>query len=317
MIIFYNKQRFRISKTIFDRVAFLAISMVGIGHSEILVIAESSGVLFPKIGITIILIYSGLLLALPVTLATMSSLLIVGFTCYTYWLLGIDAKGVLSYLSFYLIFTSCCILINLACIKILKQNLALINDKELKATTDPLTGLHNRRFFEEMSSAVYRQAARDKKGISIILIDLDNFKKVNDLLGHKYGDMVLVEVSRMIKNHLKRPNDIAARIGGDEFVLLVYDFDESYVKQLCQSIIEMTNQLSAELRAKSNEENFGISIGVANNQPGENHPIKMLMELADNSLYSVKQSGKNGFHIGEKSAFLDNLPTKESFKPVT
>ncbi|TDR17570.1 GGDEF domain-containing protein [Marinicella litoralis] len=304
MAAFYYQQKLSLSKPLVHKITFIGVSLIGIGHSEILLLAESSGVMFPKIGITIILIYSGMLLALPIKLATFSSLVIIAFTCYSYSLIGMDYKSILSYLSFYLMFSSCCIFSSMVSIKILKTNLNLIKDKDKLASTDELTGLKNRRHFYTHAENVYKQSTLENKNLALVIIDLDNFKAVNDALGHYMGDKVLVEVAEIINNNCRRAFDMAARIGGDEFVIMIYDSKTDYLKTMCESIILKVGQIAKTIKKEAPSINLGVSIGVAENKQGCSFPIKVLLDIADKSLYEIKANGKNNYNISNTRHFV-------------
>jgi len=303
MLIFYYQRKIEINRSFIEKTAFLVVSLIGIGHSEILVIAENGGVNFPRIGVAIVLIYAGLLLALPIILAATSSLIIIAFTCYTYSLLGMQFATILSYAAFYLMFSSCCVLTNWVCMGILRTNLHLIKEQVSHASTDDLTGLTNRRYFYKHAEKVYKQSVRQNKALAVIVIDLDNFKTVNDRLGHKAGDKVLVEIGRILKQNCRRPFDMAARIGGDEFVLVIYDSQQSHIKEICEEIIDEVNGLSENIQKKNQHTQLGVSIGVALNEADESFPIKLLLEMADKSLYDIKSQGKNNYIISDKELF--------------
>ena len=303
ILIFYYHRIKEAKKSFVEKAAFLVVTIIGIGHAEILLIAENGGVVFPKIGVAIVLMYAGLLLAMPIVLATASSLIIIAFTCYIYSHLGMQFATILSYAAFYLMFSSCCVLTNWVCMGILRTNLHLIKEQVSHASTDDLTGLTNRRYFYKHAEKVYKQSVRQYKALAVIVIDLDNFKTVNDRLGHKSGDKVLVEIGRILKQSCRRPFDMAARIGGDEFVLVIYDSQQSHIKEICENTIAEVNVLSQNIRKKDQQAQLGVSIGVAMNEAGESYPIKLLLEMADKSLYDIKSQGKNHYKISDKELF--------------
>lgn len=175
-----------------------------------------------------------------------------------------------------------------------QQKLLEINQELQRLTNvDGLTGLSNRRYFNEFSGPQWRLAIRDKTPIGILMIDVDNFKKYNDTYGHLAGDEVLKSVGAAMQKSVSRPTDLPARFGGEEFVVL-----------LPASPIESLNTVGERLRA--NVEGLKIphvastvcghvtvSIGGAVTMPSGDDTLLSLIEAADQALYEAKETGKN------------------------
>jgi len=153
---------------------------------------------------------------------------------------------------------------------------------------DYLTGLGNRNYFEDVLRHMTATAEREKRSFTLVFIDLDNFKAVNDQYGHLAGDQVLVEFAHLISLAV-RNNDHAFRFGGDEFAILLSHSDQLQPEFVAQRIINAT--YSSQLLRKSN---VTASIGFANWQSGDCNAL--LTERADQALYLVKHQGKNGYH---------------------
>ncbi len=172
----------------------------------------------------------------------------------------------------------------------------LVNQKErlaYYATHDSLTGLYNRREFETRLYAAIDRARKDVTEHTIFYIDLDRFKLVNDSCGHLGGDLLLKQISNLIKNHV-RGSDTVARLGGDEFaVLLEYcpaDIAKNTVIQLNKSIKKFI------FRWQDKTFSVGASIGVSfitENTPG----IESILQAVDGACYTAKRQGKNRYHI--------------------
>lgn len=159
--------------------------------------------------------------------------------------------------------------------------------KELN-TVDAVTGIKNRQFFDETFEQEWRRAARGRYVLSILLLDIDNFKIVNDTYGHLAGDECLRDIARIIGSHLKRPGDILARYGGEEFVILLpYITNENacYLAEQIRADIESAN--IADLV------NVTISIGVCSVVPDESVDRSDLINAADMALYEAKNAGRN------------------------
>ena len=157
-----------------------------------------------------------------------------------------------------------------------------------ESETDPLTGLLNRRGLENHAAKTLHQTRQGDNGQTLIILDLDNFKYINDTYGHNTGDRVLVAFANSLHNLLRR-NDIAARIGGEEFVLLIGTVHKSEQQAICQRVLQMTKTISfSDISA---DFNLTVSGGLADTT--EANELKGLITLADNRLYHAKNSGKN------------------------
>lgn len=158
--------------------------------------------------------------------------------------------------------------------------------------TDSLTGLANRRHLDEALAAEWARARRTGQSLAILMLDVDWFKKYNDIYGHQMGDECLVDVARELKACARRPGDLAARYGGEEFVLIVTHADTAKAQELAEALCHAV----AELARKHSGSIFGtvtVSIGVAARIPEEDMTAEALMKMADAALYRAKESGRN------------------------
>jgi diguanylate cyclase (GGDEF)-like protein len=162
------------------------------------------------------------------------------------------------------------------------------------ATTDGLTGLLVRRHFRAMMTREVQRARRFRRPLSIIMLDIDDFKQVNDRYGHPVGDHVLRVLSRIIRARGARDHDLVSRYGGEEFVIGSLEAD----KRIAVAIAERLRQ-SVEQQKISGSKQSGlrvtISLGVAS-FPDDAESLDELIENADRALYHAKRSGKN--HVG-------------------
>lgn len=161
-----------------------------------------------------------------------------------------------------------------------------------KARTDLLTGLFNRSGFREKVKELLDSNPR--QGVMMI-IDMDNFKLINDHLGHPEGDIVLKSFSAVLERYFNRNKDICARIGGDEFAVFVgRDIDRDETGAMLKKFITIFHNAFDE---KYPRQKLSISIGAA--FVGDSaYEYEPLYKRADNLLYEVKRNGKNGFEIG-------------------
>jgi len=157
---------------------------------------------------------------------------------------------------------------------------------------DQLTNLPNRRFFDKHLNIEWKQAIREKTNISLLMLDLDNFKKVNDKYGHQQGDLVLQVISVLLHKSLKRPGDFSARWGGEEFVILLSNTS-------AEGAIEIAETIRRDVEANLVQCDDGpgikitISIGVTSITPVVGSSIDEFISNADKGLYSAKQAGRN------------------------
>ncbi len=161
------------------------------------------------------------------------------------------------------------------------------------ALLDGLTGLRNRRHFDGALELEFRQALRDGQGLGLIMIDLDRFKTFNDLYGHLAGDECLRRTAAAIAGIPRRPGDLVARFGGEEFVVLLPNTDEDGTRAVAEAIADAVRALQME--HGGNQPGFvTISCGVAVFQPARDPPDALvLIDRADRALYVAKQAGRN------------------------
>jgi diguanylate cyclase (GGDEF)-like protein/PAS domain S-box-containing protein len=157
---------------------------------------------------------------------------------------------------------------------------------------DPLTGLPNRALLSDRATHAFQEAHRNHESIALMFIDLDRFKNVNDSLGHRIGDALLMEVARRMKNTL-REQDTVSRVGGDEFVLLLPDTDADGAAHLAQKLV---SSLRLPFQIGEHELLIGSSIGIAL-FPSDGTDFEALCKSADAAMYRAKQEGGNAFHF--------------------
>jgi diguanylate cyclase (GGDEF)-like protein/PAS domain S-box-containing protein len=158
------------------------------------------------------------------------------------------------------------------------------------AITDPLTGVFNRRHFFILAEKYFQQAQRTRQPLSALMIDIDHFKLVNDLLGHAVGDLMLIEISSILTKSF-RSTDVLARFGGEEFVVLMSNTSQenarSKAEYLCQTVS------ARPFLQGGNPVSLTISVGVATLNFELEQTIDKLIDNADQALYKAKQAGRN------------------------
>lgn len=158
--------------------------------------------------------------------------------------------------------------------------------QEKLANTDPLTGSFNRRYLNEFSIEYLRIIKRENKNLSLLMVDIDDFKNINDTFGHETGDKVIKQLVSIIKD-VVRENDLIVRFGGDEFLILLPNTNLINARLVGQKIADHIDKYN-----KDKEFNFTISMGVSMFNKQDNS-IEDMISRADNALYEAKKIGKN------------------------
>lgn len=164
---------------------------------------------------------------------------------------------------------------------------------ERLSVTDALTGLANRRKFESAAIDLWELHQRSGVDLSLVLIDIDHFKLINDNFGHPYGDQCLREVSRVVARECRRTNDLAARIGGEEIAILLSDTSLEAAIDLADRVRLAVQGLGLEHAAQASFDVVTVSLGVAAMVPAKDDSFAALYKLADQALYQAKHSGRN------------------------
>jgi len=161
------------------------------------------------------------------------------------------------------------------------------------AQRDGMTGLYNRRMFDDQVSRLWRQASRDQVPVQIILVDIDYFKIYNDLYGHQAGDDCLKRVATTLNNEARRPFDLCARYGGEEFVLVLYEPPPDYAQALPERLRREVAALGIRHEGSPVADVVTVSIGVAMATPGVARSLAGIVQMADEALYQAKGDGRN------------------------
>jgi diguanylate cyclase (GGDEF)-like protein/PAS domain S-box-containing protein len=158
---------------------------------------------------------------------------------------------------------------------------------------DGLTGIANRRRFDEKLDQEWRRAAREHQPISLIMIDIDFFKNYNDLYGHPAGDECLKRLAQVLAETVARPGDIAARYGGEEFAAILPNTSLLGAEKLAEQIRAHIEGLELPHAKSTVSPWVTVSVGLATRIPGNDDAATMLLEGADRALYLAKQQGRN------------------------
>lgn len=177
-----------------------------------------------------------------------------------------------------------------------KAHLTLKLQSDLLKTigfTDGLTGIDNRRMFDENLQRDWLQCARHRQYISVLMIDIDHFKLYNDHYGHQQGDECLRVVANAISKGLRRPYDSLARYGGEEFVCVLPNTDATGALKVAQGVLEQVRALGIEHINSSTRKIVTVSIGVGTTIPAAGALADELVKAADKELYNSKKTGRD------------------------
>jgi len=178
------------------------------------------------------------------------------------------------------------------------QSLLLANQELQKlALSDGLTRLANRRRFDEHLSDEWQRLARDRQPLSLILCDLDHFKRYNDTFGHPAGDRCLIRVAKALLSGPQRPADLVARYGGEEFAVILPNTDTNGAWRIAQKIHESIRQLKIAHAADNEKPYVTVTMGVATIIPGHEATAQGLVQAADMALYHAKQQGRDRTYV--------------------
>ncbi len=163
-----------------------------------------------------------------------------------------------------------------------------LSQEEVSARTDGLTGLYNRRAFDDELPVFMERAAAIGSGLALLVIDLDHFKPVNDTLGHAAGDVVLKEVSRILREGVRK-TDLPCRVGGDEFIVLLSDLSP----QAAHDRAEALRRSIEAFPHPGNDQGIRVTASMGGAMARADEAAPALMHRADEALYAAKRAGRN------------------------
>jgi diguanylate cyclase (GGDEF)-like protein len=168
------------------------------------------------------------------------------------------------------------------------------------ALQDGLTGIHNRRRFDDHLHRAWAQCIRERRPIALLFADIDHFKRYNDRYGHQAGDEALKAVAATLAGFARRPLDLAARYGGEEFAIILYDTGRADAERIGGDILEAVRRLAIPHEDSGAAPVLTISLGIACVMPAARRSWAGLVQLADQALYSAKDRGRNRLEVLEQ-----------------
>jgi diguanylate cyclase (GGDEF)-like protein len=278
---------------IYPPLAMIASSILGLGVAAIQIIAMRGGmpILFPGLMLIVIFIYlmAGLIFyhAVAANVIVLFGYLAMGTTLqlpgreFAY-----DALAL--------------VVANLFCASVVYLHEKTSRMRFLEAcllremvARDGLTGIQNRRMFDQHILRVWQQAVRAEQRVALLLVDIDCFKDYNDRYGHQAGDECLRAVAVTLSQCARRPLDFVARYGGEEFAVVLYEASREYVAEVLTRIQRSIAELNIPHEASLVASRLTVSIGAAFILPSSSRTHEGLIQLADEALYSAKEQGRN------------------------
>jgi diguanylate cyclase (GGDEF)-like protein len=285
----FSPQRQRI----YAPLAFLAVTILGLSVAAIQILASLNGipVLFPCFLLTIVFIsFMGGLIFYHALAANVLVMLVYVAAAAALRLpdseLRYDAVAVLA--------------ANLFCASVVYMHEKTSRLRFLEAcilrelvARDGLTGIQNRRMFDQHMQRVWQQGLRNQQRVAVLLADVDCFKDYNDRYGHQAGDECLRAVAVSLSRCARRPLDFVARYGGEEFAVVLYEASREYVAEVLTRIQRSIAELNIPHDASRVAGRLTLSIGAAFVLPSDGRTLEGLVQLADEALYSAKEQGRN------------------------
>jgi diguanylate cyclase (GGDEF)-like protein len=180
---------------------------------------------------------------------------------------------------------------------------------------DGLTGIRNRRYFDETLTREWKRAVREKTALSVIMADIDGFKSYNDLYGHLEGDECLRKIAKALAAAVRRPADFVARFGGEEFSVVLPETREDGAAAMARDILAIVRAMTIPHASSivPGVDRVTVSLGVATAFPAEGSSMDQVMAAADKSLYEAKRSGRD--RAMAVQCHTDCLPAEEGVSP--
>ncbi len=250
-------------------------------------VGRASNAWFPYESLFVVVIYIYFMSGLTFYQAIAAGMILALSFIFTNWDLRAHEK--LLYEGFYLLLANAIGLIGQYLLERQSRiSFLLYEELQQQAVLDPLTGLLNRRAFNARLETIWRQARRNLKPVGVLLLDLDDFKAINDTRGHQFGDNALLQVAEVLRGAALRPLDAAARFGGDEFIAVWYDVDGAWFATLVE---ELPGRINAqECGTPERPLKVSASGGAVLAWPTPELETRHVIKAADDLLYEMKRT---------------------------
>jgi diguanylate cyclase (GGDEF)-like protein len=269
------------------------IGAMGLGAAAIIALGHGQDPFFPYEGLLLVCIAAYFLVGLRLAEAAVTSFVVLLAYGLFEWLGGLTPERLFNNLLFLLVGNLIgavgCYLLELKS----REHFLISGLLRVQADQDGLTGLHNRRSFNREMGRLWRQAQRDGRPLALLLCDVDHFKAFNDRYGHQAGDRALQQVGETLLRAARRPLDMAARLGGEEFAVLLYDITPAEARQRAEALRQSLQDCAIEHAGSQTAPVLTMSIGLCCQQPSPAATVDGMFEHADRALYEAKAFGRN------------------------
>jgi diguanylate cyclase (GGDEF)-like protein len=281
------------SSEIKSRRTYLGLSLyayfsAGVVHIFVFSLARTYDVNLSELGFVLLILFGCLMTTMPIKPTAIISAALLAIIMLVYPMVGWSYPEVIFQCFIYACIMAMCLLINKSIIGQLAENYQMIHQLYGDSITDRLTGLKNSRYFGKQLLLLIDKARIEFKEVSLIVVDVDNFKDINDRFGHAYGDDCLINLAEVLVRRCDGDQNYAVRLSGDEFAIVMYDAKPEELTQACRDILTDIQLIDLE-----------VSIGTSMSQieEGENSvEIKeKLFKDADAAMYQAKRKGRNTF----------------------
>lgn len=165
------------------------------------------------------------------------------------------------------------------------------------AITDALTGLHNRRYFDQYAQQLWQEALREQQSLALLLFDVDDFKAYNDHYGHQKGDQCLQLIAKTLQNDLVKENNIIARYGGEEFIMIIPKTSNTHITYFAQNLLNLIQEQNIPHARSRASSSISISIGIWFGEVTASNILNDAIHYADKALYTAKANGRNQYYL--------------------
>ncbi|HVY63648.1 MAG TPA: diguanylate cyclase [Gammaproteobacteria bacterium] len=282
-----------VARRYYTEIVSVGVTLVGFVVTYITHVASLAGASYVLAGLVLVVLFGCLFLGLLFNVAIAVAALLIAAHFVSGLVVGLPLD-VLSYMT--AILGAAAVIGGIATYNLehaLRTNFLETRLLNELAERDGMTGLYNRRIFDDYIYRIWRQSRREGTAIAIVFVDIDFFKIFNDLYGHQAGDDCLKKVAKCIARGAKRPFDFSARYGGEEFVLVLYDPPEDYARGVPEQIRRDVLDLAIPHAGSQAAKFVTVSVGLSLARPDSTHSLAGAIQMADEALYLAKREGRN------------------------
>jgi diguanylate cyclase (GGDEF)-like protein len=263
---------------------------VGLMHIFIFIMANTTlGSHFSDLGFILLIFFGCLMMVLPVIPTAIVNVVLLTIMFVVNTIYGSSMSEIIFRIAVYALIMTMCLIVNGSAQRLLTANFKMIRQFYDDSITDRLTNLRNSRFFIKQTLNLINKAKAEHKKVSLLLIDIDNFKEMNDKHGHAYGDHCLSNLGEILRSVCSREYDFPCRLAGDEFAIVMYDAEQVDINKVCQDLLTDIQLYD-----------MAVSIGTATTIVEDTQPSMLikdkLFDAADKALYKAKDNGRNTFY---------------------